>query len=100
MRYEASLRAQGKTVAEDMADLQDRIRAGLLRSEGITAERFVVLVRRIMAEGRLASVMAHVGAKYGAGISLTRALGNLIRAVRPPEQVGPFQAAFFNEVKL
>ena len=100
MRYEARLRAEGKTVGEDMADLQDRIRAGLLRSEGITADRFVTLVRRIRDEGRFSAILNLVGAKYGAGVSPSRALGNLVRAVRPPEQVGPFIAAFYDEKPL
>ncbi len=100
MRYEASLRAQGTTVAEDMARLQANIRLGLLRSPGITPEKFVALVRKAMAEQRFEVLLNAAGAKYGAGVSLTRALGNLIRAVRPPEQVGEFQAAFFRTVNV
>lgn len=100
IRYEASLRDQGTTVAEDMARFQERSRLGLLRSPGITPEEFVALVRKVMAEKQLSALLDAAGAKYGAGISLTRALGNLVRAVRPPEQVRAFHSAFFGKVPL
>lgn len=99
-RYEASLRDQGTTVAQDMAELQDRARLGLLRSPGIAPDKFVALVRKAMAEKRFEALLRAAGAKFGAGVSMTRSLGNFIRAVRPADQVGQFQAAFFDEVKL
>lgn len=63
LRYERALRAQGKTVAEDMADLRDQITLGLLRSPGITPERSAALVEKLKAEGRYERVMRQLGQK-------------------------------------
>lgn len=95
MRYEARLRADGRTVAEDMAQLRVRVTLGLLRAHGLRSDRFVTLVRGEMAAGRFGALLVAAGAKHGAGVSLTRSIRNLVRAVRPAGQEDEFCAAFF-----
>ena len=66
-----------------------------LRDEKITPEQFVGIVRRAMADGSYTRLLDMAGAKYGSGISASKALGNLIRVLRKPEQVETYQAAFY-----
>lgn len=74
---------------------RDGICLARLRDEKTTSEQFVITVRRAMADGSYTRLLDMAGAKYGNGISASRALGNLIRVLRKPEQVGEFQAAFY-----
>lgn len=57
--------------------------------------QFVQYVRYLKEHGKLSELCDREGAKYGAGISNTRHLGNLCEAIYGKQKRGEYLAAFF-----
>ncbi len=84
---------------QDAPLLTERDLAAILR-EQTRPEDFVAFVRFEMArEGGLVRIARAVRSKFGAGVSLTRALGNIAEAVHGKARRAEFSAAFCPEIR-
>ena len=60
-----------------------------------TPGAFMLWVREVQDQGRIHELYRMLGVKYGAGISNTRALGNLCELVYGKDKRNEYMSAFF-----